>query len=110
MLTPKYPKPITKPTPKRVSPEEKASKSCTKTCAPGSQLDLRACKCVQKGVGPRDTTFNSETGRFDPNPQTIGPKPMNTPPPMKKGGAVVKGSQLRRQASSKGLRTSKKHR
>ena len=34
---------------------------------------------------------------------------MNTPPPMKKGGAVVKGSQLRRQASSKGLRTFKKH-
>ncbi len=27
----------------------------------------------------------------------------------KKGGSVMKGSQLRRQASSKGLRTSKKH-
>jgi hypothetical protein len=110
MLTPEDPKIITKPTPRRVSPEEKSSMSCTKTCAPGSELNLRACKCVQKMIGPRDTTFNSETGRFDRNPQTIGPKPMNTPPPMKKGGVVVKGSQLRRQASTKGLRTSKKHR
>lgn len=83
---------------------------CTKTCAPGSELDLRACKCVQKNVGPRDTTFNPDTGRFDLNPQAISPKPMNTPPPpMKKGGAIVKGNQLRRQASSKGLRISKKH-
>ena len=83
--------------------------ACTKTCAPGSILNIRQCLCEQKNVGPRDTTFNPDTGRFDPNPQTIGPKPMNTPPPMKKGGAIVKGSQLRRQASSKGLRTSKKH-
>lgn len=29
--------------------------------------------------------------------------------PMKKGGSIIKGSSLRRQASSKGLRTSKKH-
>jgi hypothetical protein len=29
--------------------------------------------------------------------------------PMKKGGSIIKGSSLRRQASSKGLRTSKKY-
>jgi len=101
MQTPKNPKPINRVEPRK--PE------CTKTCGALSRLDPRRCTCVQVGVGPKNTTFNPDTGRFDYNPQAIGPKPMDTPPPMKKGGAVVKGSQLRRQASSKGLRTSKKH-
>jgi hypothetical protein len=98
MLTPKNPKPINRV--KAYMPE------CTKTCGAFSRLDPRRCTCVQIGVGPENTTFNPDTGRFDRNPQAIG---RNTPPPMKKGGAVVKGIQLRRQASSKGLRTSKKH-
>jgi len=98
MQTPKNPKPIN-----RVGPH---MPECTKTCGALSRLDPRSCKCVQIGVGPENTTFNPDTGRFDSNPQARG---RNTPPPMKKGGAVVKGIQLRRQASSKGLRTSKKH-
>ena len=95
MLTPKYPKPITKPTPKRVSPEEKASKpECTKTCGALSRLDPKRCTCVQVGVGPENTTFNPDTGRFDYNKAKRS---------MKKGGS------LRRQVSIKGLRTSRKH-
>ena len=53
--------------------------ACTKTCAPGSILNIKKCLCEQQNVGPRNTTFNPDTGRFDRNLQTIGPKPMNTP-------------------------------
>jgi hypothetical protein len=36
-------------------------------------------------------------------------RPKPSLPPLKKGGSIKKGSSLRRQASTKGLRTSKKH-
>ncbi len=87
--------------------------------------DSTACKCK------RSISINTDNNRGD----TIGirPKPANvlekigsqakyenTPEGRKerrekaaklykKGGATIKGNSLRRQASSKGLRTSKKH-
>jgi hypothetical protein len=71
---------------------------CNKTCAPGSILNPKKCKCEQTAIGPENSTFNSDTGRFD-----------KKRPPMKKGGSVIKGSSMRRQASVKGLRNSKTH-
>jgi hypothetical protein len=45
-----------------------------------------------------DTNFNNKP-----------PRPSREPNRMKKGGPIIKGTQLRRQASSKGLRISRKH-
>jgi hypothetical protein len=79
---------------------------CNKTCAPGSVLNPKSCKCEQKAIGPENTTFNSNTGRFDRKGIAV---PKTGKPPMKKGGSVIKGSSMRRQASVKGLRNSKTH-
>ena len=79
---------------------------CDKTCAPGSILNPKSCKCQQTKIGPKNTTFNPNTGRFDSNGTPIGKAKK---PPMKKGGSVIKGSSMRRQASVKGLRNSKTH-
>ena len=92
MLTPKNPKIIKKPTADRPGPNETGKPECTKTCGGLSRLDPKRCTCVQLGMGPKNTTFNPDTGRFD-----------REKPSMKKGGS------LRRQVSIKGLRTSKKH-
>ena len=49
----------------------------------------------------------------DPNNEMFIPTPYKPAEPgpivKKKGGSVIKGSSLRRQTSTKGLRTSKKH-
>lgn len=81
---------------------------CTKTCAPGSTLDIKRCICKQRTMGQtKDSVFDPQTGRFT---EPI-PKPSYGPPQgsFNSGGSVIKGSSLRRQASTKGLRTSKKH-
>ena len=82
--------------------------TCTKTCAPGSTLNIRSCMCEQGTMGKtKDSVFNPQTGSFT---EPI-PEPSYGPPQgrFNSGGSVIKGSSLRRQASTKGLRTSKKH-
>ena len=82
--------------------------TCTKTCAPGSELNIERCICVQKAMGKtKDSVFNPQTGGFtEPRPEPSYGPPQGR---FNSGGSVIKGSSLRRQASTKGLRTSKKH-
>ena len=80
---------------------------CTKTCAPGSTLNIKRCICETRAMGRKGDVFDPQTGRFN----TPIPEPSYGPPQgsFNSGGSVIKGSSLRRQASTKGLRTSKKH-
>ncbi len=52
---------------------------------------------------------NPSVQKWNANQNWDGDYPTTKNPNFKKGGSVIKGSQLRRQASSKGLRTSRKH-
>jgi hypothetical protein len=85
--------------------------ACTKTCAPGSILNIKKCLCEQKNVGRKDYVFDPQTGGFN-RPIPVVPKvqPVKpVKPVLRSGGSVIKGNSLRRQASNTGLRTSKKH-
>jgi hypothetical protein len=102
---------------------------CDKVCAPGSTLDIKKCLCVTRMMGRKDEVFDSQTGSFN-KPKGYGSmgqtsaQPAQPAQPITKptetidnygnvwqkfGGSVIKGSSLRRQASTKGLRTSKKY-
>ena len=103
--------------PNRMEPERKVpldamrpqpqGPPCTKTCAPGSTLNIKRCICETRAMGRKGDVFDPQTGRFN----TPIPEPSYGPPQgsFNSGGSVIKGSSLRRQASTKGLRTSKKH-
>jgi hypothetical protein len=88
--------------------------ACTKTCAPGSTLNIKQCLCEQKNVGRKDYVFDPQTGRFNKPLQPVE-KVQPVQPVQRSGGSVtdpgsvIKGNSLRRQASNTGLRTSKKH-
>ena len=82
--------------------------ACTKTCAPGSILNIKQCLCEQKNMGRKDYVFDPQTGGFNrPIPKVEKVQPVQ--PVQRSGGSVIKGNSLRRQASNTGLRTSKKH-
>ena len=109
MITPKGP--IVDPMSRRPKGPERQipqGPTCTKTCAPGSILNIERCICEQQAMGKtKDSVFDPQTGKFtEPRREPSYGPPQGS---FNSGGSVIKGSLLRRQASTKGLRTSKKH-
>jgi hypothetical protein len=97
-----------------------------KQCPPMQKWDSTACKCKRSISINTDNNRGNKIGiDVQSAPSVLDEissqaKYANTPKGrkerrekatefLKKGGSTIKGSSLRRQASSKGLRTSKKH-
>ena len=110
-----------------------------KQCRPNERWDSSSCACIKSGPEKQLKNEPSKIGQITPTTSSKQDSENSKDPykrlveerrkrkerekrenenqrnpkagisPMKKGGSVTKGSLLRRKASTKGLRTSKKH-
>ena len=94
-----------------------------KQCPPNQKWDSTTCKCKRSipiNIGNnKENTIKTQSAnvlekmssqaKYDNTPEGRKERREKATKLFKKGGSTIKGSSLRRQASSKGLRTSKKH-